>query len=105
MKAKKKIEKFTPTKEDFKNQYICFKELKIAFSIEKTYGGFFIVKSKLNELGESILKSIQYKRIDQTKKDTFRNRVLLSSQDCAFRECFNMYRLFSDKYKKSIYGK
>jgi hypothetical protein len=97
MKNKKQVS-YQPSEEDMVNLYECTKNAKVAFSIEKSLDGFYVVKYNLDDDLEAIKSTISYKRIDTKKKDTIMNRIIYSNQVDAEKEIFNLYSQTVDYY-------
>lgn len=89
--AKQKVEKFFPVEEEIAMVGLINKEVKVAFSSEKSDYGFCVVRYELNDRLEGIKDTIKYKRIDLNEKDTKRNRVIFSNQDDADRAVIASY--------------
>ena len=90
--AKNKVEKFFPKEEDIAIVGLINKEVKVAFSVEKSDYGFYVVRYELNDNLEGLKNTIRYKRIDLKEKDTKRNRVVFSNQEDAEREALSSYK-------------
>jgi hypothetical protein len=91
MAKKNKVNSFSFSEKDIALIGFCNKEFKVAFSIEKCFSGFNIVKYELNDNLEGLKKTIKYKRLDLTKKDSVSNRLLLGNQFDAEKEMLSCY--------------
>lgn len=99
--SKTKRKEYYPTEKDMVNVHEVITNAKIAFSVEKCIGGFHIVKYNVDDKQQALKHTIVYKRIDVSKKDTPRNRVIYTTQNEAEEEIFNLYRQTADYYALS----
>ena len=90
--AKKKVERFFPREDDIAVVGLINKEVKVAFSVEKSDYGFYVVRYELNDNLEGLKNTIRYKRIDLKEKDTKRNRLVFLNQEDAEREALSSYK-------------
>lgn len=90
--AKNKVERFFPREDDIAVVGLINKEVKVAFSVEKSDYGFYVVRYELNDNLEGLKNTIRYKRIDLKEKDTKRNRLVFLNQEDAEREALSSYK-------------
>jgi len=90
--AKNKVERFFPREDDIAVVGLINKEVKVAFSVEKSDCGFYVVRYELNDNLEGLKNTIRYKRIDLKEKDTKRNRLVFLNQEDAEREALSSYK-------------
>ena len=100
MAKKQTIKNYSPSEKDIEIIRECIKKYKIGFSLEKVYNGYNIVRCKLNDELECIKDSLGYKRIDLSKKDTKRNRFVISNQFDAEKEVMQSYKEIIEYLKK-----
>ena len=94
----KRKKEYSPSESDMVNVHEVINVAKIAFSVEKCLGGFYVVKYNLDDKQQALKNTITYKRLDTTKKDTPNNRIVYNTQNEAEEEVFNLYRQTSDYY-------
>lgn len=94
----KKVKEYFPNEVDMVNVHEVINVAKIAFSVERCIDGFHVVKYNLDDKQQALKNTITYKRLDTTKKDTPKNRVVYNTQNEAEEEMFNLYRQTSDYY-------
>jgi len=94
----KRKKEYSPSESDMVNVHEVINVAKIAFSVERCIDGFHVVKYNLDDKQQALKNTITYKRIDTTKKDTPKNRVVYNTQNEAEEDMFNLYRQTSDYY-------
>ena len=94
--AKQKVKIFSPREEDIAIVGVINKEFNMAFSVEKSVSGFYVVRYSLNERLEGLKHTIRYKRLNTNESDSKKNRVVFSNQNEAemcmidsYKEVFN----------------